>query len=40
MKGIDGALDIFGNLIKDWNDYEEAHELCSDTVRKIEEMGF
>ena len=40
MKGMDGALDIFGDVIREWNEYEEAHEICGETIRKVEEMRF
>ncbi|OUP84226.1 hypothetical protein B5F07_08730 [Lachnoclostridium sp. An169] len=40
MKGMDGAMEVFGDLIKEWNDYEEAHEICTDTIEKIEDMKF
>lgn len=40
MKGMDGAWEIFGDLIKEWNQYEEAHEICRDTITKVKEMKF
>lgn len=40
LKGMNGAWDMFGNMIKEWNQYEKAHEICGDTIEKVRTLAF
>lgn len=40
MKGMNGALDIFGTSIKKWNKYSTAQTICNGTIEEIGKMKF
>lgn len=40
LKGMNGAREMFGNKLKEWNQYEKAHEICYETIKQVNEMTF
>ena len=40
MERMDGAWEMFGSMIREWNKYEEAQGICGDTVEAVKKLGF